>query len=158
MELTEERERGIVEAYNRGDKTLLIQMNFGIGPGELYRALHRAKVSFRSLDANHPASSLKVRRQIKDETSMEAPFVKKLIQLSHTEVSFFRQIWEDKAKEYEQPMDFDTYMEAYVEFFGILVDRLQVWAIALGNESVAALGLVAFKEAIEAIKQLEPEE
>lgn len=40
----------VVRDYLRGDKTIIIQMEYKISPGEIYRVLHARQVNLRSVD------------------------------------------------------------------------------------------------------------
>ena len=47
-DLTKEVREAVVRDYLRGDKTIILQMEYKISPGEIYRILHRHQVKLRS--------------------------------------------------------------------------------------------------------------
>jgi len=71
-QLTAEEKVQIIEAYKRGDKTVVIQKEFNIGPGDLYRVLREFQVPLRFRDPNHPASSMATRKAAGMPTDREA--------------------------------------------------------------------------------------
>lgn len=167
---TDEQKSQIIEAYKRGDKTVVIEKEFGIGPAEVYRLLRQAKVPLRSQDPNHPASSMEVRHEARISTKapskkLNMTAARKLIQLSHDEVAYFKQILDDFVKEYTSASQLanddiigDSWIEAWSEYDSSLDKRLDHWLTELGTDAGGiVLGIEAFKEALKRIYQLQPE-
>jgi len=162
MEPTAEKKAQIIEFYNRGDKTTVIQLEFGISPADMYRVLHQAKVQLRSpRRLRHPQSSNGENPghgpPARPCKKLRVPVVKKLIQLSHEEVAYFKSLCEDKVRQYGPGSEYDSWMEAWIEYTDDLVTRLEAWMTTLGDDAGGiVLGLVAFTESLEAINRLEP--
>lgn len=164
MALTEEKKSQIIEAYKRGDKTVVIEQEFAIGPGTLYRVLRGASIPFRSQDPNHLPSMAWYTQAPSKKLNMTA--ARKLIQLSHEEVAYFKSKMDRFVQEY-LPADkvitdhclTDCHCEAWIEYVDELADRVGVWITALGDDAGGiVLGLTAYMSTLEAIKKLNPED
>ena len=150
MELTDEKRAQIIEAYKRGDKTSSILMECGVNSPQIYSVLRRANVQLRRAKVQLRSSSMEVRRLAKAEPGvlsekLKLTDVKKLIKLTSEELELFRQAWVAKSKEYGNEPDYDGWSEAWIDYVNDgLLDRLDIWIATLGDDSNAALGLVAF--------------
>ncbi len=147
-DLTPEEEAQIVRDYGAGAKTVVLQLEHKIAPGTLYRILHKHGVTFRGRTGPITPKLKKIR----------APVVKKLLELSHAEVERFRKSWESLTSSYGEGSAVDAYSETWIDFTEHVAARLEYWLATLGEDAAGiALGLVAFKESIQAIEKLDPE-
>ena len=64
-DLTKNVKDAVVRDYLRGDKTIVIQMEYEISPGEMYRVLHSRQVSLRKAPVKTPPKQPAAEEQLK---------------------------------------------------------------------------------------------
>ena len=153
--ITPDEKKAVVEAYLRGAKTSVIQRDFSIGPGDLYRILHEANVPLRRQDTGHPPN-------LDELIQPSAIYEEKSRELAKAEVEYFKGLLEAKLREYAAsgwPTALeDARMEVSIDYLdpAELAKRIEVWLAAYREHGLGGdTGLAAFKKVLEDIAALQ---